>query len=76
MKILFRDEKYKSETIEILLQLAKDAELSGKPEVLYYSFLIVTNHERITQAIVGDQLTCKNIRGAKKWRASDLTDLD
>ena len=35
MKILFKDEKYKSETIEILSQLAKDTELSGKPEVYY-----------------------------------------
>lgn len=33
MKILFKDEKYKSETIEILTQIVKDAELSGKPEV-------------------------------------------
>ena len=34
MKILFKDEKYKSETIEILSQLTEDAELSGKAEVL------------------------------------------
>lgn len=33
MKILFKDEKYKSETIEILSQLAKDAELPGNPQV-------------------------------------------
>ena len=29
-----------------------------------------------TQVVVGDQLTCKNVRGAKRWRASDLTDLE
>ena len=29
MKILFKDEKYKSETTEILTRLVKDAELSG-----------------------------------------------
>ena len=33
MKILFNDEKYKSETTEILTRLVKDANLSAKPEV-------------------------------------------
>ena len=33
MKLLFKDEKFKSETIEILTRLVTDAELSGKPEV-------------------------------------------
>ena len=33
MKILFRDEKYISETIEILTKLAEDANLSGEPQV-------------------------------------------
>lgn len=33
MKILFKDEKYKSETTEILSRLVEDAQLSGKPEV-------------------------------------------
>jgi hypothetical protein len=33
MKLLFRDEKYKSETIQILAQLIRDANLSGDPEV-------------------------------------------
>ena len=36
MKILFKDEKYKSKTNEILTRLVKDAELSGKPEVYMY----------------------------------------
>ena len=33
MKILFKDEKLKSKTTEILDRLAVDAQLSGKPEV-------------------------------------------
>lgn len=33
MKLLFRDEKYKSETIEILSQLAKDANLNADSQV-------------------------------------------
>ena len=33
MKVLFRDEKYISETIEILTDIAKDARLSGQPQV-------------------------------------------
>ena len=33
MKVLFRDEKYVSETIEILTDIAKDALLTGQPQV-------------------------------------------
>ena len=33
MKILFKDEKYKSETIEILQQLMDDADLKGLYQV-------------------------------------------
>lgn len=33
MKILFKDEKYKAETIDILTQLIKDALLTGQPQV-------------------------------------------
>ena len=33
MKILFKDEKYKVETIDILTQLMKDALLTGQPQV-------------------------------------------
>lgn len=43
MKILFKDEKYKSETIDILIQLARDGKLSGKPEVSYASVYTHTN---------------------------------
>lgn len=35
IKILFKEEKYKSETTEILTRLVKEADLSGKPEVIY-----------------------------------------
>ena len=33
MKILFRDEKYTDENIQIILQLFKDANLDGSPQV-------------------------------------------
>ena len=33
MKVLFRDEKQKAETIEILSDLVKDAALTGNPQV-------------------------------------------
>ena len=33
MKILFKDEKYKSQTIDILTQLISDANLSGNHQV-------------------------------------------
>ena len=33
MKILFKDEKYKAETVDILSRLVVDVQLSGKPEV-------------------------------------------
>ena len=36
MQILFKDEKYKSETIEILSNLMKDAALDGQPQVIVY----------------------------------------
>lgn len=33
MEILFKDEKYKAETIDILTQLTQDAKLNGNPQV-------------------------------------------
>ena len=33
MKVLFKDEKYKAQTTDILARLVVDAQLSGKPEV-------------------------------------------
>jgi hypothetical protein len=100
MKILFRDEKYKAETIEILSQLLKDAGLSGDQKVTITVTKIVnvsivrttlntslvsrpyfmgmrlpkyTNavYIQIQQIVVGDQLTCKNIRGCKLWRMTE-----
>ena len=38
MKILFKDEKYKSETIDILTQLLQDADLSGNEQVNIITF--------------------------------------
>lgn len=34
MKVLFKDEKYTTETIDILTQLMEDADLDGDPQVL------------------------------------------
>ena len=34
MKVLFKDEKYKDETLDILTQLMKDAKLTGDPQVI------------------------------------------
>ena len=36
MKILYKDEKYKSQTIDILTQLMSDTNLSGQHQVHYY----------------------------------------
>ena len=33
MKVLFRDEKQKAETIEVLSDIMKDAALTGNPQV-------------------------------------------
>ena len=42
MKILLKDEKLKSETIDIVSQLMHDANLDGKPEVVYthYNYVL------------------------------------
>ena len=69
MKILFKDEKYKSETIEILQQLMADANLQGSHQVQYLESIIVIHCLTMSclQIVVGDQLTCKVIRGCKHW---------
>ena len=41
MQILFKDEKYKSETIEILSDLMHDAALNGEPQVNYMHMLMI-----------------------------------
>jgi len=40
MRILFRDEKYTSENVEILKETAKDANLHGNPQVINWGALI------------------------------------
>ena len=44
MKILFKDEKYKAETIDILSQLIKDALLTGQPQVNICIYIHVHVH--------------------------------
>ena len=47
MKVLFKDEKYISETIEILTDLLKDAKLSGQPQVSKYMYVCMYTKSRI-----------------------------
>ena len=47
MKILFKDEKYKSETTEILDKLVIDAQLSGKPEVTQSVHMHITEYKHM-----------------------------
>lgn len=78
MKVLFKDEKYKSETIDILTQLMTDAQLTGDPQVPPSTYtqlhtLVWLLHNYVyTQIVIGDQLTCKVIRGCKVWRQIEL----
>ena len=45
MKLLFRDEKYTDENIQIMLQLLKDANLDGSPQVICaIKYIIVILH--------------------------------
>ena len=44
MEILFKDEKYKSETIDILTELMKDAALTGQPQVNNLYTHVVTTY--------------------------------
>ena len=56
MKILFKDEKYKSETIDILIQLVTDAGLCGKPEVVTcvynYMYMYIALYTHKTQLYI------------------------
>ena len=74
MQALFKDEKYKSETIDILSVLMKDAALTGTPQVTLLCMKSCLTHKLIfiSQVIVGDQLTCKTIRGSKRWRLAEI----
>ena len=72
MKVLFRDEKQKAETIEILSDLMKDAALTGNPQVsnedntFYHSLSPL--FAASDRPLLGTKLTCKTIRGSKRWR--------
>lgn len=79
MSVLFKDELYKSETVEILTQYISDAQLIGGHQVPYikqiYYWVLARGSATfwiLKQVIVGDQLTCKNIRGCKVWRQAEL----
>ena len=81
MKLLLKDEKYKSETIGILTQLYEDTNLSGDHQVCNQLPLPVPRHlpnttttyctKHVNKIVVGDQLTCKVIRGSKLWRSPE-----
>ena len=84
MLVLLKDEKYIADTIDILSQLAEDANLHGEPQVCR----CMGNHQNINyqaylngmhiiiQAVIGDQLTCKNIRSSKMWRQPEIESKD
>lgn len=57
MKVLFKDEKYKDETLDILAQLMKDAKLTGDLQVIDDSVHSYTFN--VWQVVISDQLTCK-----------------
>ena len=44
MKVLFKDEKYKAETIEIIRQLIEDGKLTGNAQVNVYCVIIQLLH--------------------------------
>ena len=76
MLVLLKDEKYIADTIDILSQLAADANHHGEPWVCRYR--CKCNHQNINyqaylngmhiiiQAVIGDQLTCNNIRSSEQ----------
>ena len=81
----FKDEKYKSETVDILDKLAVDAQLTGKPEVSVWSRVehihvhvhVYRQHGfLLLQILVGDQLTCKIMRGARESHITPKDGLD
>ena len=81
MKILMKDEKYTDDTIDILRQLVTDATLSGDAQVsmrytaMITDYLITGNNIYTGSLVVGDQLTCKNIRSAKKFAQPEINPL-
>lgn len=80
MKILFHDEKYISENIEILTDLLSTASLNGDKQVCdnystHYCIIHPVWILIVAQILVGDQMTCKNIRGSKRWRVSEVEEV-
>lgn len=72
MSILFKDEKYTAETVEIIRELMADAKLSGDSQVhkRHNNNLDLLVYD--LQVVVGDQLTCKNIRAVKAWTQTEV----
>ena len=71
MKILFKDEKYKSEKLKFSRNSQRMQNCQERQR--YCSMINVVDFATVsyaTQVVVGDQLTCKNVRGAKRWRAN------
>ena len=58
MKILMKDEKLKSETIDILSQLMHDANLDGKPEV---HVVVVCTHIAYCTCVSIRRVLCNNV---------------
>ena len=62
MKILLKDEKLKTETINILSQLMCDANLDGKPEVAYSFWLhLCTCTITIYGTVCTRRMLCNNV---------------
>lgn len=82
MKVLHKDEKYTSETIDILTQLMTDAQLTGTPQVLKTLIYLPKDVyvkraiHSFLQTLVGDQMTCKVIRSCKLWRQTEVDPKD
>ena len=79
MRMLERDEKYTDETIKILQDYRKDCGLTGEAQVntctliaAIVNFKELLNEIKCTQIFIGDQCTCKNMRGAKRWASGEL----
>ncbi|XP_035660197.1 uncharacterized protein LOC118404920 [Branchiostoma floridae] len=56
LPLMDKDESKKDDTIQILLKFAEELQLSDNMK---------------DQAVVGDQATCKNIRGGRGWREGE-----
>ncbi len=43
--------------------------------IIAYTFMYNTS-KKIMQVVIGDQLSCKNIRGSKLWRQTEVKPID